>query len=261
MKCIVRIGETIEGAAQIRSERLSAFGVKQLADAFAKRREEFADGLLVVEQGADGQPVYLMLSNRPPEMVAGQRQVHAVFWPIDSQEPCATFFDEADAVEWAEAKFGAKYEYIVRPIDSTDKLGVQVSLMTLVWRDDCLLFCRIRNTKQWTLPEGYLGIGESTAAAAKRTVMSTTGIEIENIGIPGRVPYVNAYLRMAGQHFLTVVMNGTYKQGNPAAMDDVYDRVEWFPAKQPPRPMFGLVEGIERILTKYDVDGVRAEAP
>jgi ADP-ribose pyrophosphatase YjhB (NUDIX family) len=261
MKCIVRIEETVEGTTQIRNESLSAFGVKQLVDAFAKRRADFTDGLLVVEQGADDHPVYLVLSSRPPEMVAGQREVHAVFWPVDSQEPCATFFDESDAVEWAEAKFGGKYDYIVRPIDSTDKLGVQVSLMTLVWRDNCLLFCRIKDTKQWTLPEGYIGIGESTAAAARRSVLSATGVEIENIGIPGRVPYVNSYLRMAGQHFLTVVMNGTYKEGHPAALDDIYDRVEWFPAKQPPRPLFGLVEGIERILTKYDADTVRAEAP
>jgi ADP-ribose pyrophosphatase YjhB (NUDIX family) len=257
MKTIIRIGETLEGTSQIQEAKLSAFGVKQLVDAFAKRRSDFSDGLMVVEHAEDKRPVFITLSSRPPELLQGQREVYAVFWPPDSQEPVATFFDEPDAQKWAADKYDdlgkGRDEYIIRPIDSTDKMGVVVSLATMVSRPDGkMLFCRIKGSKEWTLPEGTIGLGESTGAAAVRSVLQTCGVEIENTGIPARIPYMNTYVGMAGQHFLTIVMHGQYKGGNAAALDDTYDRVEWFPAKYPPKPQFGLMAGIVRALEKYE---------
>lgn len=263
-KTIIRIGDSIQGVEQLGAEKLSAFGAKQLIDAFSKRREDYTDGLLVVENGVDGRPVYLILSSQPPEIVPGHAELYGVFWPVDSQEPIATFVDEADAKTWAATKYdhlkGDLSDYIVRSVEATHKLGVQISLATMVWRGSNLLFCRMKATKQWTFPEGVIGIGESINAAAARSVLSATGVEVKNLGIPARIPYVNTYLRMAGQHFLTVIMTGNCEEGTPTALDGVYDRVEWFPAAHPPQPLFGLIKGAIHVLKKYDEDEVRAEA-
>lgn len=264
MKTIIRIGETIQGTEQLNAEKLSAFGVKQLTAAFSKRREDFKDGLLIVEDGADNQPVFITLSSRPPEIVPGHIELYGVFWPTDSQEPIATFVEEADAEAWAASKYdhldGELSEYVICPVEATHKLGVQVSLATMVWRGSDLLFCRMKGTKQWTFPEGSIGLGEAVNAAAERTVLDATGIEVENLGIPARIPYINTYLRMAGQHFLTVMMKADYKAGTAIALDDAYDRVEWCPANNPPRPLFGLVEGAIRVLSKYGPAETKAEA-
>ncbi len=253
MKTIVRIQDTIEGIENAQRERLSGFGLKQFVESFAKRRADFPEGLMIVDVAEDGRPVYVVTGSRPPQIIAGQRRVHAVFWPVDSQEPAGTFAEEAAAQRWASAEYDASgVPYLIREIDSTDRIGTQVSLATMVWRDRDMLFCRMKGTKEWTLPEGAIGIGETIAAATKRSVLSTCGIEIDHVGIPARVPYVSTYMRHVGQHFLTVVMYAKHKAGEIAALEDTYDRVEWFPAKQPPRPLFGLVQGVVKILSKYD---------
>lgn len=264
MKCIVRIGQIFEGAEQLQSAKLSSFGARQLADAYARVRDKHPDGIMIVEPTEKG-TVFLMVSPRPPEIAAGHAELHGVFWPIDCQEPVATFMEEQDAQDWADAKYshleGELSEWIVRPVDATHKLGVQVSLMTIIYRDDGhVLFCRMRNSGQWTLPEGTVGLGESVRAASERSVLETVGLEIENVGKSALAPYVNTYFRTAGQHFVTLIMRADYKAGDAAALDEHYDQVEWFPAKHPPQPRFPVLQGLIAILAPHTPQGEEDDA-
>jgi len=222
-----------------------------LADAFDKRRSDFKESVLVVEKAPSGQPVYIVASPHPPEIAAGDRRVFAVFAPIESQEPIATFFDEECAKTWARDNVSTP-GYDIRLIDSTDRVTTRVGVAVVVKRQstDEVVYCRLRRSKQWALPEGQLGLGETVDAAAKRIARHMLGIEISESMIPARVPYVNAYLEDVG-HFVSLVVVAFCTTDAPLKLaSDVYDLIQWASAATPPEPQFMTVKTIRKVL--YD---------
>jgi ADP-ribose pyrophosphatase YjhB (NUDIX family) len=254
MKTIIRICNVLDTPEAVAAKKFSAFGIRALVEGYAKLRDEFPEAVLIVEHDEDRRPVYITLGPNPPELLAGDRQVHAVFAPPDSQEPFATFAVKETANEWAEAQEGDPAfddGFEIRAINSTDRLDVQPSVAVMIRRGGDLLFCRLKRSKMWTFPEGRLEVGETIEAAARRAVRNMVGLELGPLFIPGNVPYVNTFIEPAAQHFLTCILVGDYVEGSAPAVADpmgVIDHCEWYPATDPPTPLFHTVQGLVRLL-------------
>jgi 8-oxo-dGTP diphosphatase len=250
MKTIIRICNVLDTPEAIAAKKFSAFGLRTLVEGYAPLREEHPEAVLIVQNDEEGRPVYVTLGPNPPELLAGDRQVYAVFSPADSQEPIATFAYEDKAQEWAEASTDPKEGFEIRAINSTDRLDVQPSVAVMIRRGDDLLFCRLRRSKMWTFPEGRLEVGESVESAARRAVRSMVGLELGPLFIPGNVPYINTFIEPAAQHFLTCILVGDYVEGAPAVADPlgVIDNCEWHPATDPPVPLFHTLQGLIQVL-------------
>lgn len=251
MKTIVRIGQVFDSRERVQQAQLGAFGTAMLADAFGKRRQEFPEAALIVEKDHTGQPVYVILSGSPPELLAGDRRVFAVFSPTESQEPIASFREQSEAETWVKGQ--PRYVtdgYDIRLIDSTDRIAIRPCVGLVIKRGDTddVLYCRIKRSKQWTIPEGLLGVGESVDAAGRRAVRDQLGIEIGPTMIPGRVPYVNAFLEDVG-HFLTLLLVAQYTGDvEPKLQTDLYDAWQWAPAATPPEPKFVTITAVRKVL-------------
>lgn len=248
MKTIIRIGRALDTPEALGKEGFSAFPVQMLAEVFAKARDEFSEGLLIVHTASDKLPVYLAMSNWPPEILPGDRPVYAVFWPPEAQEPIATFGEEQEAIAWA--KENRPDDCRIRAIDSTDSLTVQASVAVIVRDGPNVLLCRLKKNKEWMLPEGRIGLGEAVDAAARRALKNIAGITIGPTRIPAPVPYVNTFIRTASQHILTLVLDAEIADGVPALREDdtVYDKLEWHPADNPPRPWFATMKAIVKMM-------------
>jgi ADP-ribose pyrophosphatase YjhB (NUDIX family) len=252
VKTIIRIGEVIESPEAKLAKKFSSFGVRAFVEGYGNIRADHPEAVLFVEEDQNRIPVYITVGPNPPELLAGDRRVYAVFSPPDSQEPLATFVNEDLAREWAESTPEHNPEgFVIRPIDSTDRLGVQANVIVMVRRGPDLLFCRLKKSKLWTFPEARLEVSESTTWAARRAVKDTVGITIDEVKIPGLVPYVNTFVETAAQHFLSVVLVADTFEGEPRIMDPdgIFDACEWHPATDPPAPLFHTVQGIDRILS------------
>ncbi len=119
-----------------------------------------------------------------------------------------------------------------------------------------MLYARLP-TGQWTFPEGRILLGESAHAGAVRAAEGV-GLSIEATKIPARVPYTNTYFRQANQHFLTLVLYAGLPDGQtPEPVSDDYAEVGWFPAAEPPSPLFPLMDGIMRIAKSYGTDTLK----
>jgi len=252
VKTIIRIGEVVEGPEAKLAKKFSSFGVRAFVEGFGNIREQCPEAVLIVEEDQNKIPVYITVGPNPPELLGGDRRVWAVFSPPDSQEPLATFAGEDDARKWASSTPWEHDEgFTIRSIDSTDRLNVQASVVVMVRQGGDLLFCRLKKSKLWTFPEARLEVGESVTWAARRACQDTVGIRINDPKIPGLVPYVNTFVEQAAQHFLSCVLVADGFEGTPRIMDPdgIFDACEWYPATDPPRPLFPTVEGIDRILT------------
>lgn len=251
MKTIIRIGQVFDSRERVQQAQLGAFGTALLADAFGKRRQEFPEAALIVEKDQTGQPVYLILSPHPPELLAGDRRVYAVFSPVDSQEPIASFRERQEAEAWVRTQPRYVAEgYDIRGIDSTDRITIRPCVGVVVKRSatDEVLYCRLKRSKEWTIPEGDLAVGESVEAAARRAIRNIFDIEIGPTMIPGRVPYVNTYIADAG-HFLTLLLVAEYTAStDPQLKTDLYDAWRWAPAATPPDPQFVTVRAVRKVL-------------
>lgn len=62
---------------------------------------------------------------------------------------------------------------------ATDPNELGLSVSALVWRDRELLLMRRLDNGYWGLPGGFVEIGESVAAAARREVAEETGWSVE----------------------------------------------------------------------------------
>lgn len=252
MKTIIRIGEVIESPEAQLAKKFSSFGVRAFVEGYGTIREDHPEAVLFVEKDQNKTPVYITVGPNPPELLSGDRRVYAVFSPPDSQEPIATFQDEYHARGWAESvPWDHDEGYTIRQIDSTDRLAVQASVMVMVRRGEDLLFCRLKKSKLWTFPEARLEVGESTTSAARRAVKDTVSLRIDEVKIPGLVPYVNTFVEQAAQHFLSCVLVADVFEGTPKLVDPdgIFDAVGWYPAYKPPQPLFHTVKGIDRILS------------
>jgi 8-oxo-dGTP pyrophosphatase MutT (NUDIX family) len=246
VKTVIRIGQVLDTPEALAAQKFSAFGIRTLADSFAALRDDHPEAVLFVEHDAKKRPVYITVGPNPPELLAGDRQVHAVFSPPDSQEPMATFFAKEDAIAWAST---LDEDYAIRAIDSTDRMGVQASVAVIVVRGSDALYCRLKRGKLWTLPEGRIEVGESVESAGRRAVKNLLGLDLGAVKGSTNVPYVNTFMEHAAQHFLTCVLVGEHTGGTPTVRDPhgVIDHCEWFPLKDPPGPLFPTVQGIIRI--------------
>ncbi|NIO39505.1 MAG: hypothetical protein GTO41_04495, partial [Burkholderiales bacterium] len=79
------------------------------------------DGLMIIEKGLDDRPIYIVMSTRPPELFSSGVEMYGVFWPLESQEPVATFVDEPAATEWAAGQY-SEGTFVVRSIDATHNI-------------------------------------------------------------------------------------------------------------------------------------------
>jgi len=241
VKTIIRIGDTMA--------QLAPLGVAMLADAYDKRRKDLSEATLMVYETPGG-PVYVIVSPRPPELLPGDRRVWAVFAPVDSQEPLATFFEKSVAERWATREYTAEADYRIEEIDATDRVAIRACVAVVVKNaDDQVLYCRHKRTKQWSIPEGDLQIGETGEAAARRCVRSIFDAEIGPVMLPQRVPYINVYLPEAG-HYLALVLVAQIVDADVAftIKSDIYDAWQWGSAKEPPNPQFVTVRAIRQVL-------------
>jgi len=248
MKTIIRIGDVIDTPEALAAHKISAFGARAFVNGFATLREDHPEALLIVDEDENKHPVYITVGSNPPELLAGDRSVFAVFSPPDAQEPIATFHDPDQANSWASS---LPDPFVVRQIDSTDRLGVQASVAVILRREDQVLYCKLQSNNLWTLPEGTIEVGESVEAAGKRAVKKLLGIDIDALRIPSNVPYVNTFVERAAQHFLTCVLVGDCAGSEtvkPCDPDGIVKSCDWFPVAVPPAPLFPTVQGIIRIL-------------
>lgn len=258
MKTIVRIGQAIDSVEQISEAKLSTFGLAMLAEGFDKRRAELPEAILVVQKAAKG-PVYITVGANPPELVAGDRKVFAVFCPPDSQEPVATFCAEAAAKTWAEGSC-AQEGYSIRHADATDRVGIRPCVAVVIRNEaDQVLYVRLAKTHQWTIPEGDLLVGESVESAARRTARDHLGLELGRVGMPAHVPYINVLFPELG-HFLSLILVA-HAQNEPEKKGTLYDAWTWGSASSPPEPQFVTVATIRRLATSGVTPASLAAAP
>lgn len=217
--------------------------VRMLSEAYAKKRADLKDdAILIVDGGEHARPTYIMVGGRPPELVIGHRRVWAVFAPPDSQEPIATFFAQVDAERWADANW--PHQSRVAEIDSADSPKVQVAVAALIVHEGKVLFGRLKNTGEYVLPEGSIVVGETLESATQRAAKVSAGVDVGKISVSKTAPYVNTLLPRGHQHFITLCMACAYAGGEPKALDPSWDFCGWFPADQPPKPLFVTVQQI-----------------
>lgn len=220
-----------------------------------RRAELGDDALLIVDHGKDGKPVYAIVGSRPPELVLGNRKVHGVFSPPDSQEPVATFFDKADAEAWAKAQRQVGRDATTSEVDATDRSAVHVAVAVLFMRDGKVLLGKLKQAGVYVLPEGPLEVGESIEAAVQRAMKKMTGLSVGRISVSKHAPYVSTFIDNVGQHFLTLIMIAEDIGGEPTVTDELWESCGWFDANKPPEPLFITVRQIIA-LAKFNVGPV-----
>lgn len=256
MKTIVRISDALDSPEQIGDARLSSFALAMLAEGFDKRRSETPEALLIVQKASKG-PVYITVGPHPPELVAGSRQVYGVFCPADSQEPYATFSDQAKATRWAEVECEEE-GFVVRAIDATDRVGIRPCVAVVIHNAaGQALYVRLAKTGQWTIPEGDLRVGESVESAARRAV-AELGLEIGPLKMPAHVPYINVVFPELG-HYLSLIVVTTAKS-DPSRRSDRYDTWTWGSPTEPPQPQFVTVATIRKLATQKAPSTASAQA-
>lgn len=243
MKTILRIGELGESPAPM--------ATALLARAAAKMPLE--EAAMVVEKLDDGREIYITIGSRPPELLAGDRMVHAVFSPLESQEPVATFFEEESAKKWAQDLVEPAR---IKKIESTDHVGIRPCVAVVLRRRSGTeaLYCRLRRSKEWTIPESRLQVGETALSAAQRAVFPF-GFELGTVQIPTRVPYVNAYVPDVGHFLVLVLVADIAAPGTPESRvvvpfdkHPLFDAIQWAPAATPPDPKFATIKVIQKSL-------------
>lgn len=68
---------------------------------------------------------------------------------------------------------------------ATDPTELGLSVSAMVWREGELLLMRRSDNGHWGLPGGFVEVGESVAAAARREVAEETGWVVEVGGLIG----------------------------------------------------------------------------
>jgi ADP-ribose pyrophosphatase YjhB (NUDIX family) len=211
-----------------------------LIDAHAKRAKELdGDAQLIVDRDKAGVSTYITIGHKPPELVIGRRKLWGVFVPVDSQDPVASFFDQEDAMRWADNRADSA----IREIDA-DAHGVQVAVAALIIRNGKALFGRLKGSGVYVLPEATLEISESLESAARRAAKMRAGIEIGRVSVSKLAPYINTYIEQTKQHYITLCMVGEYVSGEPRAVDPDWEACGWFDADKPPEPLFVTVKQI-----------------
>lgn len=230
----------------VESTDLHALGIRLIAQAFAKRREDFPEAVMVIEDGPDDKPVYIIVGSHAPELVVSGRSAFGVFVPPEAQNPVASFASHEDAIQWATVKYPDS-DFVINETDPGDRPAVRVSVAALVTRGDNFLFSRTRSKQQWTLPEAPLRVGMTPQCAATAAA-KLVGIDADQWKIPARIPYINMYFSDADQHVITLCVAGTYNNGAPVACD-LYDRVEWMPKNSAPEPLSPLIQAAIQIVS------------
>lgn len=246
MKTIIRISPyAVDSPDRLAAEKLPALAVRMLAEAYSTRREEHGDdALLVLDQGKDGKPVYLTIGSKPPELAIGGRRVFGVFSPPESQEPIATFFEQAAAEKWAMGYTAPGTDCKIGEIDATDKPVVRVAVTALIMRDGKVLLGKLKKSGLYALPDGELNVGESIESATQRAVKVITGLDVGRIAVSKTAPYISTFIDKAGQHFLTLVMVVEYVGGEAQTLDPMWESCGWFDADKPPEPLLITVQQI-----------------
>lgn len=222
---------------------LGTLPLKLIGDRFAGKRSEHPEAILVVHEAKDG-PVYMTVGSNPPEIFTGGRDVWAVFAPPESQDPVASFMEEAHALEWAASVYEVDSWKIGR-IDSTDRPVVKSSVAVLVYnKEGKILLGRLSKHGSWGMPESGVQIGESIESCAKRAVAVAAGLDVGAVSICQRAPYVNCFIEQAGQHFVVLNMVAEYLGGEPKVVSPIWDKWEWCDADLPPNPLYLTVQAV-----------------
>ncbi len=229
MKCVLRMADVIESA------ELHPLATKLIAQAFAKRREDFPEATMLIETAPDGDLVYILVGSHAPELIVSGRSAYAVFQPPEAQAPVASFAERDQAQAWAAATY-PENSYAISQTDPGDQPVIRDSVAPLIARGDDFLFARIAASKQWILPEAPLEVGESPLSAARRAA-TAVGIKADQWKIPINVPYINAYFSDAERHILTLCIAGVYRSGATSTAGTLYDKVEWLPKNSVPKPL------------------------
>lgn len=233
----------------------NSLGSKMLAKAFAGIRTKHPRALMLIEETESG-PVYITIGSRPPELVATGRSVWGVYSPPEMHDPRASFQDKEAAEEWASKDSTCQsLGFELDEMLSGEQPQIRASVAIMLRRREKLLFVRIRDTKQWTIPEVPLGLGETAEAAARRAAKEVR-LNVDNCYIPAKCPYVNTYFGEAGRHIVTLCMAADVKAGDSTRLrkDSIYDKAEWMAADAVPRPLFPMLEGILRIVDPECLD-------
>ncbi len=96
----------------------------------------------------------------------------------------------------------------------------------------------------WTIPGGKLDFGEDFEESARREILEETGITAKKLQV---ICVSNE--RAPDAHFVTIGMLCTEFEGEPRVMEpDEITEWRWFPADEPPEPLFFPAE---KILKNY----------
>lgn len=251
MKTLILVEECLDSPQRFTEAKLPSIAIRMLAESFGKNRRPGA--LLLIERGADGQPVYLTIGSHPPELHVGDRTMWGVCSPIESQDPIAVFMEKDAAKAWAEAQ-GAPYRLMEVGADSG--AVPRVSVAVICHRQGKTLLGRL-TSGMWTLPEGLLNFGEPIDVAAQRILTGANGMRATKISLSRTAPFVNTHYADLRRHFVTLVsLADTNADDTPSVLNPAWVEWDWFDTRAaPPAPLLPAVLQLMRMAA------AAAEAP
>jgi ADP-ribose pyrophosphatase YjhB (NUDIX family) len=113
--------------------------------------------------------------------------------------------------EYIERIFSAETGY------ATPKLDVRGAVIA----DDRILMVRERSTQRWTLPGGYVDVGESLSEAVEREVREETGLEVRARKIAGVFDHRKHGYKAHLYHFYKVYLVCELVGGQPGPQTNV----------------------------------------
>lgn len=123
--------------------------------------------------------------------------------------------------------------------DAEDSPPVCIGVGVLVWREQQLLLGQRITNKQpdcWQFPGGWLEVGESVTACARREVQEETGLSIKKLRHLG---FTNSTFTVAQKTAITLLVSCDYDTGSVEMREpDKCASWHWFDCQQLPSPLF-----------------------
>lgn len=135
---------------------------------------------------------------------------------------------------------GERLQACLKAIASTPVVRVGTAIMVRDQRGFLLLGRRksAHGRGTWSFPGGAIDFGESPLEAAQRELREETGLEIKNLRVHHRIPFVNTRFPN-GSQWVTLYFIGELGEGHPEVKEpEKCERWDWFDPDALPEPLF-----------------------
>jgi 8-oxo-dGTP diphosphatase len=119
---------------------------------------------------------------------------------------------------------------------------VRVGTAVMITNADGQLLLGLRKSAHgggtWSFPGGAIDFGETPRECARREVLEETGLEVGEVRMYSKLPYVSTMFEN-GSQWVTLYLVAEYIGGEPVIVEpEKCERWEWFAPDALPSPLF-----------------------